>query len=233
MLDKKQIGIGLAILIVVIIGAIAYIWPSDNPRTISLSKPTENTTSDIGSLRAISDSDHIRGDINAPIVVIEYSDLECPFCKRFHNSMKTVFETYKSSGKVAWVFRHFPIESLHTKAVTEAMATECAGELGGNEAFWNMLDKIYEVTPSNDGLNLETLPDLASGIGLDKQAFAECLSSSRQLEKVQNDYKNAVESGGTGTPFPIILNQQTGETIVLPGAVPTSEIITAINSLLE
>lgn len=91
----------------------------------------------------------VRGNPNAKITIIEYSDLECPFCKRFHATMEQVLATYGNDIRV--VFRHFPLDSLHKKARTEANAVECAGEQG---KFWEFIDGIFAVTPSNDGLDI-------------------------------------------------------------------------------
>src|SRR6185295_5043808 len=84
------------------------------------------------SVKPVAAEDHIRGDLAAPVKVIEFSDFECPFCKGFHATMKQVMADYEKDGKVAWVYRHFPIDELHSKARKEAQAAECAGELGGN-----------------------------------------------------------------------------------------------------
>lgn len=94
--------------------------------------------------------DHIIGDINAKIIIVEYSDFECPFCKVFHKTMHEVIKN--SGGEVAWVYRHFPIPGLHPKAFHEAEATECAWEQKGNDGFWKYADKIFDITPSNNGL---------------------------------------------------------------------------------
>lgn len=91
----------------------------------------------------------VRGNPDAKITIIEYSDLECPFCKRFHVTMEQVLATYGNDVRV--VFRHFPLDSLHKKARTEANAVECAGEQG---KFWEFIDGIFAVTPSNDGLDI-------------------------------------------------------------------------------
>ena len=102
-------------------------------------------------IRPVSSEDHILGNKNAKIVIVEYSDLECPFCKVFHNTMHQVVE--KSNGDVAWVYRHYPIPQLHKKAFHEAEATECAWEQKGNDGFWKYMDKLFEITTSNDGLD--------------------------------------------------------------------------------
>src|SRR3989338_8278018 len=102
-------------------------------------------------MRPVSSDDHILGNINAKIVIVEYSDLECPFCKVFHNTMHQVVE--KSNGDVAWVYRQYPIPQLHPKAFHEAEATECAWEQGGNKAFWKYIDKLFEITTANIGFD--------------------------------------------------------------------------------
>jgi len=99
----------------------------------------------------VAQGEFIKGDINADIIAIEYSDPECPFSKRFHATMLQVMQNY--NGKVAWVFRHFPLDSIHKKARSESEAIECAGMLKGNEMFWKYLDRVFELTPSNDGLD--------------------------------------------------------------------------------
>jgi protein-disulfide isomerase len=101
----------------------------------------------------VTDKDHILGNPNAPVVIVEYSDTECPFCKVFHLTMKRIMTEYGTDGKVAWVYRHFPIAELHSKAQKEAEATECVAELGGNEKFWQYLDAIFAQTNSNDTLD--------------------------------------------------------------------------------
>ncbi|HEY4512123.1 MAG TPA: thioredoxin domain-containing protein [Candidatus Paceibacterota bacterium] len=105
------------------------------------------------NMEPVTAKDHIKGNSSAPVKIVEYSDLECPFCKRFHATMLEVMSTYGKDGKVAWVFRHFPLAQLHSKAPKEAEAAECAAELGGNDGFWKFVDKINELTPSNNKLD--------------------------------------------------------------------------------
>ena len=99
--------------------------------------------SKLAPIRAVTADDHIVGDINtAKLIIVEYSDLECPYCQRFHATMKQVMEEYK--GEVAWVYRHFPLTQIHPKAMQAALASECAWEQGGNEDFWKYADKVFE-----------------------------------------------------------------------------------------
>ena len=109
----------------------------DNHLTGSPVIDPENAVSDYAPL---TDADHVRGDRNAPIVMIEYSDYECPFCSRFHPTMKQVMQEYE--GQIAWAYRHFPL-SFHPYAQVLAEGSECVAELGGNDAFWEFTDAIY------------------------------------------------------------------------------------------
>ena len=183
-----------------------------------------------GKVEPVSNKDHVRGNRNAKIALIEYSDLECPFCKRFHPTAQQVLSTY--GDDVMWVYRHFPLDSLHSKADKEAEAVECAAKLGGEDKFWALTDKIYEVTPSNDGLDLSILPDLAEGIGLDRTAFTQCLDSGEMAARVESDYQTGLAAGITGTPGNIIINVQNGKSTLLPGAYPFDQVKQAIDELL-
>lgn len=179
----------------------------------------------------LQENDHVRGDREARILLIEYSDTECPFCKRFHPTVQQVVDFYK--GQVAWVYRHFPLDNLHSKARKEAEATECANELGGNEIFWNYLDKIYEVTPSNNGLDPNELPKIATQAGLNQAKFTSCLEGGKYAEAVEADAKSGTKAGVSGTPAAILLDTKTGKTTSLPGAVPIEQIKSAVDVLLK
>lgn len=179
----------------------------------------------------LRNDDKIKGNKNARILLIEYSDLECPFCKRFHPTAQQVVDTYK--GQVAWVYRHFPIEQLHSKAPKEAEAVECAYEQQGNDGFWKLTDKIFEVTPANDGLDLDTLPDLAAQVGLDREKFTSCLESGKMAARVQKDEESGIKAGVTGTPGNILLDTKTGKTAALRGAEPFESVKAAIDNLLK
>lgn len=100
------------------------------------------TTSDDLSIREVAEDDNIRGDINANIKIVEYSDFKCPYCGSFHETMKQVVDNY-DGDEVAWVYRHFPIPQLHPEAPAIAQASECAREIGGKDAFWEFADEIF------------------------------------------------------------------------------------------
>ena len=124
-----------------------------------------------------------------------------------------------NKGKVAWIYRHYPIDQLHSKARKTAEATECANELGGNEKFWVYLDKYFEVTPSNNQINLSQLPIIAKEIGLDKAKFEACLDSGKYATHVEEDFKDALNSGARGTPYSIVIAPD-GKKYPVSGALP-------------
>lgn len=156
-------------------------------------------------MTSVSANDHIRGNPDAPVKIVEYSDTECPFCKSFHSTMKQIMDEYGKPGKVAWVYRHFPLTQIHPKATKEAEALECANELGGNDKFWEYTDRIFEITPSNNNLNPEELLKIAQYLGLDTSKFKTCLDSGKYAQHVKQDAQNAAATGGGGTPWSIVV----------------------------
>jgi protein-disulfide isomerase len=178
----------------------------------------------------LHEKDHIRGSANAEVVIIEYSDTECPFCKVYHNTMLEVMSAY--NGKVAWVYRHLPIPQLHARATKEAEATECVAELGGNEAFWKYLDKVFETTNSNDSLDPFQLPKLAVEVGIDEAKFNECLASGKYTSSVQKSAQEGFASGAKGTPFSLIMTEK-GLQATVNGAEPIGTVKAKLDAILK
>ncbi|MEK7134245.1 MAG: thioredoxin domain-containing protein [Patescibacteria group bacterium] len=194
---------------------------------------TENTV-ELEKINPITESDHIRGNPNAQVKIVEYSDFECPFCKRFHPTMKQVMDEYGKSGQVAWVYRHFPLDSLHpVKARAEATGSECAAEIGGNDAFWKFADRFFELSPSNNQTDIDTvLPQIAREIGLPAEQFAACLTSGKYDAHIQNDLDNAIATGGNGTPWSIVVTKS-GKTYPLSGSQPYTVVKQLIDIALK
>ena len=176
---------------------------------------------------AVSDDDHKKG--SGTVYIIGYSDMECPFCKQFHSTLQDLVDEYE--GKVVWVYRHFPLDALHSKARLEAEATECADEIGGNEKFWEYLNTLYEVTPSNNQFDLNELPKIAEQVGLDVDEFNKCLEERRHADKVSDHLEDAINSGARGTPYSILIGPN-GEKVVIAGAEPVESVRAKIEKLL-
>ncbi len=229
-MEQNKLAIPIAIIIAgaIIAGAVFY----SNKGKVA-DKNTGTVTEENVELAPISDKDHIFGNPNAPIVFVEYSDTECPFCKKFHETMNQVMSEYGKDGKVAWVYRQFPIDQLHSKARKESQATECAGEVGGNDKFWAYLNKLFSITPSNNNLDLSLLPTIATDVGLDKAKFEECLASDRWNDKVEADYQSGVKAGVRGTPHTIMVVKKDGSMFPISGAQPYATVKAAIEEALK
>lgn len=217
---KNNYAVPMAIIIAgALIAAALYFVQSGAGTSAGVQLPTADTTQqqELTPVPGIQSDDYVLGNRDAKLVIVEYSDLECPFCKHFQESMHQVLEAFPND--VAWVYRQFPLTSLHSQAVAESVASECVGTLGGNEAFWKFIDKIYEVTPSNNGLDLSKIPEYAAEAGVtDTDALSACMQDPDTLALVQADLDAAIASGGQGTPYGIIIYKD--QQLKLPGAVP-------------
>lgn len=233
--DKKEKNLlpgAILISALIVAGALVYSVGAKNvDRGAGLVKSQAEEKPKSGAFRPVDASDHILGDPNAPVKIIEYSDLECPFCKRFHPTMQQVLEAY--NGQVAWVYRHFPLDSIHPKARREAEATECAAELGGNAKFWEYVEELFRITPSNNGLNLSLLPQIAESVGLDAAQFNTCLNSGKYEDKVDRDLQEAIAAGARGTPYSIIVTGKSKKVGEISGALQYSQIKPMIDQALK
>jgi protein-disulfide isomerase len=178
--------------------------------------------------------DYIIGSPDASIIIVEYSDLECPYCRIFHITMKRVMNEYLSSGKVAWIYRHLVFEGLHPKAIREAQAAECVAELAGggtegNQRFWQYIDRIFDITPSGNGLDLNLLPEVAQELGIDRASFETCLTSDKYEEKVKRQSQDAIDAGATGTPYNFMITTIDGKQYPIEGAATYEEMKDRIN----
>lgn len=211
-------------------GRIAKSNPTVAQKQVAISKNIADT------IRPVGADDHILGSSDARIIVVEYSDTECPYCRNFHATMNTIMKEYGKDGQVAWVYRHFPIEQLHSKSFKESVATECAGKLGGSSKFWEFINKVYETTPANDGLDPKKLTEIVTSIGLSSASFEACLATTEFDEKIKADMKNATElqgSEGPFTPYSIIIDTKTKTYEEIKGAYPYATIKAAIEAILQ
>lgn len=178
---------------------------------------------------SIRPTDHVRGDLTkAEVVIVEYSDSDCPYCQRFHVTMKEALK--KNGTKVAWIYRHFPLD-MHPNAINESIAMECVASRGGNESFWNYLDQLVDITITPDK-SASILTSMATAVGVDAKAFTACTSNPDIKTIVDNQTKEAESLGARGTPYSIAFNKS-GTQVVIPGAVPFEELQKTINDLLK
>jgi protein-disulfide isomerase len=237
-LSPKNIFLVGLVFGLLIAGTAGFVWTLSGGSTgtktppVAINDPTQpNTpTAAAGVVEPVTDKDHVRGDLSkAKVVLVEYSDLECPYCQQFHPVLKQMVQEY--GDKVAWVFRNFPLTQLHPKAPKEAEASECANELGGSAKYWAYIDKVYEVTPGNNQLDPAQLPAIAQQVGLDKAKFQNCLDSGKYAAKIQSDIAAAEAAGAQGTPFSVLLAGD--QKIPLEGAVPYAQLKSALDQLIK
>ncbi len=179
----------------------------------------------------VGKDDHVRGKANARITVIEYSDFECPFCKRHHPTMKALMDKY--GNDVNWVYRHFPL-GFHANAQKEAEASECVADLGGNDAFWKFTDAVYDRTTSGGtGFALDALGPLAKELGVNQAKFQSCLDSGKNAQKVQQQMAGGSAAGVDGTPGNIVIDNTTKKSQLVSGAVPLASFTAVIDAMLK
>ncbi len=202
---------------------------SDTVAAVDNTAPTKNNPAagnDAGNAAAgkpvsikIANSDHVRGNKNAKVTIVEFSDYQCPFCSRFHDTMKEVMQKYPKD--VRWIFKHFPLDSIHPYARKAAEAAECAGE---QNKFWEYSDAIYA---NQDKLNDEYIVSAGKDVGLNEAKFKSCLDSGKFTKKVDEDMSYGQSLGVQGTPGSFVNGQ------AIPGAVPFSEIEKLIKAALK
>jgi protein-disulfide isomerase len=159
--------------------------------------------------------DQYRGDLSAPVTVVEFSDFQCPFCQR-HNveTQPTLDEKYVDTGKVLWVYKHFPL-SIHPQAPAAGVASECAAEQG---KFWEMHAALFaSVERWSIEEPTEVFKEVAAEVGLDGDAFAACLEDPEMMERVDSDMAEGAQFV-QGTPTFIIVRGVSGS--IIPGALP-------------
>src|ERR1700685_3100005 len=140
---KFEVSAPVAIVIagVIVAGAILYTNAHPAPTTAAVADAAASDVSASVDVPAPKATDHIIGSPNAPIVLIEYADFQCPYCAQVYPTIKDIVDN--SNGQVAWVMRNFPLTSIHPLAAGAATAAECIAALGGNDDYWKYVDAVY------------------------------------------------------------------------------------------
>lgn len=191
-----------------------------------------------GPVKVSVDDDPVLGDKNAPVTLIEFSDYECPFCKRHYTSTyPDLKKNYIDSGKVKLVFRDLPLSFHDPMATTEAVAANCAREQGGDSAYYKMHDIMFERTTSNgSGLTKDDLYKFAGEIGLNSNNLKSCVEAGKYKDEVTKDLTDAGAVGASGTPSFFVGKSTSDGTIegkLIVGAQPYSIFQSEIDALLQ
>ena len=205
--------------------------------TVQISQTRPATQEQFGPqiiLNISLDDDPMKGNPDAPITIVEFSDFQCPFCAKFHETtLPQIEQNYISTGKVNFVYRDFPIQSIHPNAIPAALASECADD---QRKFWEMHDMIFENQRNWQGLQITQSANLfkeyAIQLGLNTDEFDACMDSGKYLEEIQKDLNDGRAYGVTGTPGFFVGNEKIGFTKLI-GAQPFSSFQRVIDGQLS
>jgi protein-disulfide isomerase len=200
---KSSYTIPAAIVIAgIILSVSVYVWTP---------KPAAKGGEDASLMHPVSSYDHILGNPDAQVFIVEYTDFDCEACKAYHGVLQQIIANKGAGGKVAWVFRQFPLTELHPNAMSLARAAECASiasgpdSATGNSAFWAFATTLFNRQP----VDPSTLGTIASLAGVPGDAFAQCYANAAPTvdARILADRQNALDMGAPGTPFAIVMSK--------------------------
>jgi len=174
----------------------------------------------------------LKGDQSARLTLIEYSDYQCPFCSRYvRDTLPLIERDYIKTGKIRYVFRDFPLESIHPNALLASEAAACASEQG---KYWEMHERLFG---HPNALGAADMPAHAQSVGLDPASFKQCLDSGKHRESIRKGMTEAVALGVSGTPtFFIGLTSPNDSKVkiirALKGAAPYANFKEVLDGLL-
>ncbi len=184
------------------------------------------------NVRPINNEDHILGNPDANVVIVEYADMECPNCAEFHPTMEKLIAAYGKSGEVAWVYRHFTVDEVHPLARNAALASECVVDAGNKTMFWDFLSAVYANIP--ESLSPENLKAIALQIGADEAKYESCVVLNKFQDKVNADFNDGKlireHEPAFGTPF-LIITSRSGSQLQISGQEEYESLVEIIEAL--
>ncbi len=230
-IEKNKYVIAGVILFLIIVGIAGFMKFS---ATEKIENTEEKITFDDNELKELIDDDPYLGNRDAKLVVVEFSDFQCPFCRKFYvESLKQFKKEYVETGKVMFVYRDFPL-NFHPMAEISGEAAQCANDQG---KFWELHDKIFdEQQKRGTGTISYSEADLkkwAEEIGLNMDEFNACLNEGKYKDEVNKDFDYGYKQGIRGTPGFYIYNRETGKVKIIEGAYPYAQFKQIIEDMLE
>lgn len=218
----------IVVAAIIIGGAIMFTNKgSSSQKAVDDTRPTAQVAGDPTKVKPVTSEDHIFGNPDAPVKIVEFSDLECPFCAKVHPEIKKVID--ESGGQIAWVYRHFPLTQIHKSAEELAVASECVAKIGGNDSFWSFVDIVFLRLPVR---GTDSIVAIANEIGVDGEEVRSCISGGELNNLVSEDIADAVATGGRGTPHNIVVGPN-GEAFAISGAQPASVFKQVADQILK
>lgn len=208
-------------------GAGAPIAANPAEQQAALGQPSAETAKNVPP---IENNDHVRGNKNAKVALVVYTDYECPFCKQFHETINQVLVDYKDKVKV--VYRHYPL-SFHANAHKAAETSECVAKLAGEDAFWKFTDLYFKTTDSSGtGVAIEDMPGLAAQVGANEAAVKKCLDGNEMVTKVDDSLNGGSLAGVSGTPGTIVIAPD-NKFDFISGALPMAQIKVTLDKYVK
>lgn len=232
--NKSKFGIPVAIIIgaVIVSGAIIFSQkgsgnaPAANDKTgTGQVVNDENAVTDI-TIPEVSENDHVLGNPNAKVVLVEYADFNCHFCGEMHKTLEKVIKEKGQSGEIAWVYRHFPIISPDSPSL--AVSSECVAKTGNNDAFWKFANKLFH---DREDASTKKVLTFVAEVGVDVNAYSECIKSGEMVAKVQEQATSIMDKNIQGTPHIFVLvNGKMGQ---IGGAYPYEKVMSEIDRITK
>ncbi len=226
--SKFSINPSISIVIagVVIAGAILYTNLHPAPAAVAGAagdQPSGGLPAQV-NIPAPGAKDHILGSLNAPIVLVEYLDFQCPYCQLVYPTLQKIVS--QSSGQIAWVIRNYPLESIHPQARPAAIASECIAGLVGNDAYWKYVDAVFN---NQSSLSPGYSRQLALQFGADPVKYDACVVQDTYKDRIDGDAGDAITNGAQGTPYTIVWSK--GYQAPVSGALPYEQFNAVIKSV--
>ncbi|MDB5264507.1 MAG: oxidoreductase [Parcubacteria group bacterium] len=186
-----------AIVLAGIILAITIFVVRSHQEAVSAGDPT--------AVRPVTPSDHLIGNPQAAVTIVEYGDIDSSYSKQLQTTLEQLMSEYASGGQVAWVYRHFPLADMHPNSLSHAEAAECAASLGAPDAFWRFIDLVQAQAPAENQFDPKDYPTVVTQLGISVDTFNTCLSSHQFSKHVTDDAINALNAGADGSPYVVLL----------------------------
>lgn len=214
---------GAIVIAGLILATAVYVVRSDSSPKLTGGNPE--------AVRPVTPADHIIGNPEAKVKIVEYADIDSEYSKQFQATMQQIMSEYAAGGQVAWVYRHFPLLDRHAAAGSHAEAAECAAFLGDDDAFWRFIDAVQAAAPRENQFSPSGYPAIVAQLALPAGEFNLCLTNGRFTKKVYDDIANALASGAEGAPYTVLVIEGQ-KPIAINGALSYDNMKQVINDAL-
>jgi protein-disulfide isomerase len=187
---------------------------------------------DITLMHPVSQADHLAGNPAAPVILVEYADIDSSYAKTFQQTLEQLASEHAATGDFAWAYRHLPLIDQHVYAAQHAEAAECAASLGGPTMFWRFIDALNSAAPGDLQFDPKNYPGVVSSLGLLPESFTACMSAHTYQKKVASDFENGIAIGAGGSPFSVLLVKGQPP-ITIDGSVPYDGMKKIIDQAIE